>query len=70
VVALKRTSDELHRDAAALIKQSEDLATDAKELARTAADLLRKADTIKAALENQQRTRDVDRKRARKGTAD
>lgn len=69
-MAVKRTGDEQQRDVAALIKHSEDLATDAKELARTAADLRREADKIKAALENQQRTRDVDRKRARKGTAD
>ena len=65
VMAVKRASNALQRDVAALIQHNADL----EDLARTAADLRHKVDKIKAALENQPRTRNVDRKRARKGTA-
>jgi hypothetical protein len=68
-MGVKRTSDQLQREVAALIKHSADLAADAKALVRTAADLRQKADAIKAALENQQRARDGDRRRPRKGTS-
>jgi hypothetical protein len=64
-MAVKRASNALQRDVAALIQHNADL----EDLARTAADLRHKVDKIKAALENQPRTRNVDRKRARKGTA-
>jgi hypothetical protein len=67
-MGVKRTSDELQREVAALIKHSADRAADAKALVRTAADLRQKADTIKAALEDRKRARDGDRKHARKDT--
>ena len=45
---MKRTSEELQRDVAALIKVSGEVAADAKELVRTAAEITQKASAIRA----------------------